>query len=466
MHDQLIAMMRGAGVAEAVIRAFALHLAQLADGGTGFLDRDAIAPVDELPDAAALAAFRPAGERALGRLAVIRLNGGLGTGMGLERAKSLLPVRQGLTFLDLIARQVLNLRRETGARLPLLLMNSFRTDEDSLAALAAHPDLALPGLPLSFVQNQVPKVLLSTLGPARAPGTPELEWCPPGHGDLYLALAASGVLGRLLERGVEYAFVANADNLGASVDPALLGFMVENGVDLLLEAADRAASDRKGGHLCRLRDGRLALREAAQCPPAEVDEFQDTGRYRFFNTNSLWLHLPSLERLLAAYDGVLPLTPIFNRKPLDPRDGSSPAVVQVETAMGSALSVFPRARAVRVPRTRFSPVKTTDDLLAVRSDAYELHGDGRVALHASRSAPPTVGLDGRHYRFVDDLERRFPAGPPSLLRCESLAVDGDVTFGAGVVALGRVRVRAEAGRGEVAAGATLEGDVVLGEELA
>ena len=159
---------------------------------------------------------------------------------------------------------------------------------------------------------------------------------------------------------------------------------------------------------------------------------------------------------------MLPLTPIFNRKTLDPRDKSTPAVVQLETAMGSALSVFPRAAAIRVPRTRFSPVKTTDDLLAVRSDAYELHHDGRVTLHASRSAPPTVSLDTRHYRFLDDLERRFPGGPPSLRRCSSLEVTGDVTFGAGVVALGRVRVRAVDERGEVAAGSTLERDEVVG----
>lgn len=466
MSEELVAKMRSAGVPEAAIRAFGRHLARFAAGGEGLLDHVAISPVDELRDAATLEAFRPAGERALGRLAVVRLNGGLGTGMGLERAKSLLAVRDGLTFLDLIARQVLALREATGARVPLLLMNSFRTEQDSLAALAPYADLGLPGLPLSFVQNQVPKILISTLGPARAPGNPELEWCPPGHGDLYLALATSGLLHRLLERGVQFAFVANADNLGAAVDTALLGFMASNGIDLLLEAADRADSDRKGGHLCRLQDGRLALREAAQCPPAEEAEFQDVNLYRYFNTNSLWLHLPSLDRLLASHDGVLPLTPIFNRKTLDPRDKTSPAVVQIETAMGSALTVFPRATAVRVPRTRFSPVKTTDDLLAVRSDAYELLPDGRVALDPSRPSPPMVALDSRYYRFVDELDRRFPGGPPSLRRCESLRVTGDVSFGAGVVAVGRVHVRAMGGRGEVAAGAELEGDVVLGREPA
>ncbi len=463
MTEELVTRMREAGVPEAAIRAFGRQLALLAAGSAGFLDHDAISPVKELPDAATLGRFRPAGERALGRLAVVRLNGGLGTAMGLERAKSLLVVRDGFTFLDLIARQVLALREATGADIPLLLMNSFRTEKDSLEALAPFADLGLAGLPLSFVQHQVPKILASTLAPANAPGRPELEWCPPGHGDLFLALATSGVLGRLLERGVDFAFVANADNVGAQVDTALLGFMVENGVDLLLEAADRSESDRKGGHLCRLRDGRLALREAAQCPPGEEAEFQNVALYRYFNTNSLWLHLPSLDRLLASHDGVLPLPPIFNRKTLDPRDPTSPAVVQLETAMGSALTVFPRATAVRVPRARFSPVKTTDDLLAVRSDAYELLPDGRVALDPSRSSPPTVALDSRHYRFVDELERRFPSGPPSLRRCESLRVTGDVTFGAGVAVVGRVHVQ---GPGEVAAGAELSGEVVLGKEPA
>jgi UTP--glucose-1-phosphate uridylyltransferase len=307
----------------------------------------------------------------------------------------------------------------------------------------------------------VPKILSDGMVPAVFPDNPELEWCPPGHGDLYTAIAASGLLDRLLEAGIEYAFVSNADNLGAVLEPAILGFMIAERADFLLEAADRTAADRKGGHLCHLRNGRLALRESAQCPPEAEAAFQDVSRYRYFNTNNVWLHLPALSELLTEHKGFLPLPTIVNSKTLDPRDPSSPPVVQLETAMGTAISLFPRAAAIRVPRHRFSPVKNTNDLLAVRSDAYELTEDSRVVLHPDRATPPVVRLDERFYKLVDEFDRRFPAGPPSLLRCSSLVVEGDISFGAGVVVEGNAVVRTEEGGAALPDGARVQGEVSL-----
>lgn len=106
--------------------------------------------------------------------------------MGLTRAKSLLPAQDGFSFLDLIALQVLQMRRELDCWLPLMLMNSFRTRDDSLEGLARHPAIDV-GLPLDFVQHKVPKILASDLSPAVSEDDAELEWCPPGHGDLYTA---------------------------------------------------------------------------------------------------------------------------------------------------------------------------------------------------------------------------------------------------------------------------------------
>jgi len=454
--------MREAGMPDPATRAFLRLYELLVRRDTGLLGRDRIRPLSRpLPDAGALADHRGRGEALLDATAVIKLNGGLGTSMGLEGPKSLLPVRDGLTFLDLIARNVLALRERTGARLPLLFMNSFRTDAPTRAALARHPELELPGLPLTFLQHRVPKIDAATLEPVRWPGDPELEWCPPGHGDLYTALGTSGTLERLLDAGIEWAFVSNADNLGATPDPGILGWMAAEGLAFVMEAADRTPADRKGGHLAELRDGRLVLREAAQCPPEEREEFQDVARYRHFNTNNLWLHLPTLAAALEEHGGFLPLPPIFNRKTVDPRDPESPEVIQLETAMGAAISVLPRAAAVRVPRSRFSPVKTTDDLLAVRSDAYELTDDWRLVLSPRRAAPPEIRLDPAFYRLVDAFDARFPAGPPSLLPCERLEVRGDVTFGAGIVVRGRVVITAPA-PARVADGTVLEGDVRLG----
>ena len=452
--------MREAGVPAPAIASFRLHFHRLCGGEQGFLRETDVQPLGSLPDSEDFDAYLEAGRSATARTAVIKLNGGLGTSMGLDRAKTLLPVRDGLNFLDLIARQVLALRNQVGRDIPLLLMNSYRTSQDSDEVLAGYPELAIPDLPLGFLQNKVPKVLEEGLTPAKNHERPDLGWCPPGHGDLYTAIKGSGLLDLMIGRGIEYAFVSNSDNLGAALEPSLLGYMVAEGLEFMLEVADRTPADRKGGHLCRLLDGRLALRESAQCPPEEADSFQDVGRHRYFNTNNLWVHLPTLNRLLGEHGGFLPLPTVVNRKTLDPRDPSSPRVFQLETVMGTAISLFPKAAAVRIPRSRFSPVKNTNDLLGVRSDAFDLSTDGLIVLGAGRTEPPVIRLDERFFKMIDDFEERFPVGPPSLRLCDRLAVEGDVTFGSGVVIEGDTVVRARA-EATVPDGSVLSGRVDL-----
>ena len=452
-----IRKMRGDDLPEEAIQAFVSHLRRFLSGDSGTLGRDEIAPVESLPDSEGFSGLEKVGGEALGHVVIVKLNGGLGTGMGLDHAKSLLEVRPGLSFLDLIARQVLALRKVTGKPIPILLMNSFRTQQDSARILERYPGLPVGNLPLGFLQHRVPKILVNGLIPASHPVDPELEWCPPGHGDLFTALRTSGALRALLDAGISHAFVSNADNLGAVLDPALLGFMVEHRLEFMLEAADRTEADRKGGHLCRLADGRIALRESAQCPPGEEHEFQDVELYRYFNSNNVWVDLRALRRALTHHRGSLPLHTIVNRKALDPRDARSPEVVQLETAMGAAVSLFDRSAAVRVPRRRFSPVKNTDDLLAVRSDAYRVTDDYRVELAPDRERPPVVTLDSRFFKMIDEFEARFPAGPPSLRRCESLTVVGDVLFESDVTAVGEAVVRAAGRPGRVTAGTTLSG---------
>jgi len=398
--ERCVSAMQEEGLPELAIRTFCLHLERLQNGESGKLSGHDIDPVVDLPDAGALGHHNEAGNTALDQVALIKLNGGLGTGMGLQRAKSLLPVRDGLTFLDLIARQVLSLRKESTRKIPILFMNSFSTHRDTLDALTSYPELAIDDLPLGFMQHKVPKILKDGFLPAHDATNPEFDWCPPGHGDIYTALGTTGLLDHLLAQGINYVFVSNADNLGAVFNTQILGFMVDNEIDFLMEVADRTDVDRKGGHLCRLKNGNLALRESAQCPDDEHQEFQDIERYRYFNTNTVWVYLPELKRLLEERGGVLPLSTIVNHKTLNPRDPQSPPVIQLETAMGSAISLFPEATALRVPRERFSPVKTTSDLLGVRSDAFELTEDFRVRLHRSRSQPPTIALDMKHFKTM------------------------------------------------------------------
>ncbi|MEN8164612.1 MAG: UTP--glucose-1-phosphate uridylyltransferase [Acidobacteriota bacterium] len=439
-----LSKMRTSGADRRAVDNFRHHLEFLLSGGSAFLDAARILPLRDLPDSEDFSRYREPGERLLEKTAVIKLNGGLGTSMGLDQPKSLIEVRDGMTFLDLIARQIIELRRATGAEIPLLLMNSLGTRPSSLACLQQYPELVFEGLPLDFLQNRVPKIDQETMRPVDFPQRPDLEWCPPGHGDLYTALIASGTLGRLLESGIEYTFVSNADNLGAVLSPEILGYMAENQNGFLMEAADRTPADRKGGHLCLIRGEGLALRESAQCPPEENETFQDINRYKFFNTNNLWIHLPTLAEIERRFGGVFPLPTILNGKTVDPQDPKTRAVFQLETAMGSAISIFPGATAVRVPRDRFSPVKGTVDLLAVRSNAYRLTSDFRIVQDPSRSAPPSISLDPNYYAMLADFERRFPSGPPALLKCTSLEITGEVTFARDIELEGSVRISAEA----------------------
>ena len=452
--DSAVEKLRAEGLPEVAIETFARQRARLEAGEQGTLPESEIEPVESLPDAEELPDDPDGARAALDRAVVIKLNGGLGTSMGMSRAKSLLEVKDGLSFLDVIARQVLTLREEAGARVPLVLMNSFATRDDSLAALSRYPDLEVD-LPLDFVQGKVPKLRADDLEPVSWPDDPKLEWVPPGHGDLYPSLAGSGMLDAMLERGYEYAFVSNSDNLGATLDERILAWFARERLPFLMEAADRTESDRKGGHLARRPDGGLVLREIAQTPKEDEAAFQDVSRHRYFNCNTLWVSLPALAEKLSEGGGVLELPMIVNRKTVDPTDSSSPAVIQLETAMGAAIDVFEGAAAVRVPRSRFVPVKTTADLLSLRSDAYVMSEGPRVELAPEREGtPPVIDLDSEHYKLVPDLERRFPVGPPSLVACERLTVEGDVRFGSGVVVRGSVQVE---GPREIEDGAVLEG---------
>jgi len=455
--------MQAAGVAQVAIDTFEQQLERLRGGETGVLAESEIEPVADLPDADELPEDEQGAREALAQTVVIKLNGGLGTSMGMTEPKSLLEVKDGLTFLDITVRQILDLRRRMDAALPLVLMNSFATREASLAALAPYDELPVKGVDADFVQSKVPKLDADSLEPAQWPADPSLEWAPPGHGDLYPSLLSSGMLAALIGAGYRYAFVANVDNLGAVMEPRILAWFAREQIPFLMEVADRTAADRKGGHLAQRAGGGgfgLVLREIAQTPEGDVDTFQDIARHRFFNTNTLWLDLHALRDTLCERGGVLGLPMIVNRKTVDPGDRSSTPVIQLETAMGAAIDVFDGARAIRVPRTRFAPVKTTDDLLALRSDAYVLHEDGTLALAPERggAGAPLVQLDPAHYRLLRDFEARFAAGPPSLVQAQRLTVRGDVAFGAGVVVRGAVTVEHDGdGRRRIADGARLDG---------
>jgi UTP--glucose-1-phosphate uridylyltransferase len=447
--------MRQAGVDEVAIDTFAHYYRLLEHGETGMIAEDTIEPLD-MEALADVDVSDEVASEAIGKTAVIKLNGGLGTSMGMDRAKSLLCVRRGLSFLDIIARQVLHLRKQYDATLPLMFMNSFRTSADTMEALARYEDLPVDGLPLEFLQNKEPKLLAADLLPASYPKAPDLEWCPPGHGDIYTALRGTGLLAQLLDAGYRYIFVSNSDNLGAVPDARVAGWFAESGAPFAIEAVRRTPSDRKGGHFARRKaDGRIVLRESAQTLDKDKEALADLTRHRFASTNNLWFDAQAMVEALDARAGILGLPLIRNVKTLDPADPSTPEVIQIETAMGAAIEVFEGARTIEVGRDRFVPVKTTDDLLVLRSDVYDLGRD--FVLDQVGDEVPFVALDGEFYKLVGDFDQRFPDGAPSLREAESFTVEGDWTFGRGVRVVGDVALNATAAQ-------RVEGGAVLSED--
>lgn len=452
--------MEAAAVSEAAIRAFERNYQALIRNESGMISEASISPCDSVPDLKQVSSGNEEFDsKLLAKTVVIKLNGGLGTGMGLQKAKSLLPVKDNTTFLDIIADQIIHLREQTGAKVRFLLMDSFSTSVDTMEHMEIYKEQDLSGAEnIELMQNQIPKIDAETMAPAVWEKNPAYEWCPPGHGDLYAAMEGSGWLDVLLAGGVKYAFVSNSDNLGAVLDAGLLSYFSESGMPFLMEATRRTEADKKGGHLAvRKSDNQLLLREVAQCADEDLDAFQNIDKHQYFNTNSLWVRLDVLKELLIKEDGVLPLPMIKNTKTIDPRDKNSTTVYQLEVAMGAAIESFPGSGAVCVPRSRFAPVKTTSDLFALRSDAYEQTPDGRIALVAAREGkPPVIDLCDK-YKMVDSLEG---LGMPSLIKARKLTVRGLVRFADGVTIVGNVSFINESGETKWVAGGTYSDEEV------
>jgi UTP--glucose-1-phosphate uridylyltransferase len=216
----------------------------------------------------------------------------------------------------------------------------------------------------------------------------------------------------------------------------------------------RTASDRKGGHFARRKaDGRIVLRETAQTTEKDKKALADLERHKYSSTNNLWFDLERMRHELDRRDNVLGLPLIRNEKNVDPSDPKSPKVIQIETAMGAAIEVFPDSRLIEVGRDRFVPVKTTNDLLVLRSDAYDLGSD--FVLDQVAEQLPFIDLDDDYYKAVEEFDKRFPSGVPSLKEAESLIIDGDWTFGERVQVKGSAKLKGDHGR--------VESGTVLGE---
>ncbi|MCX7725739.1 MAG: UTP--glucose-1-phosphate uridylyltransferase, partial [Chitinispirillaceae bacterium] len=355
------------------------------------------------------------GREALSKTVVLKLNGGLGTTMGCSNPKSLIKVKNGYTFLDLCIKNMFVLREKYGIEIPLLLMNSFYSNEATIAALSNYPPIN-KNLPVTFVQNKFPRINPSDLSPLSFPENKELEWNPCGHADLYIALFTSGLLDILIEKGYQYLFISNIDNLGASVDLSILGYMVKNSFNFLMEVTKRTNSDKKGGHLAiRKEDNHLILRELSQCEENELIYFTDINKHALFNTNNIWLDIRELKRILIEKNFLLDLPFICNRKKIDYK-GETISFFQLECAIGSGILLFSHPSYTYVNRERFVPVKTTEDLLRVQSNCFIITDEYLLKRNTNmcNSNLPEIKLDPNYYAKIDDFIKRFSKGVPLL----------------------------------------------------
>eukprot|EP00124_Ichthyophonus_hoferi_P000422 Ihof_evm15s15 gene=Ihof_evmTU15s15 len=299
----------------------------------------------------------------LDKLVVVKLNGGLGTTMGCTGPKSVIEVRDDMTFLDLTVRQIEWLNESFGCDVPLVLMNSFNTHDDTEKIVQKYA--ASPVTILTFNQSRFPRIYKESLKPCATTFMGDNgKWFPPGHGDVYGALHRSGILNGLLEKGKEHMFMSNIDNLGATVDLNILQYLDTHSTEFIMEVTNKTQADVKGGTLIDY-NGQCRLLEIAQVPKDHVDEFKSVKKFRIFNTNNLWIKLSAIERLVKT--DAFNMEIIINEKSLD-----GMKIVQLETACGAAIKHFKDACGINVPRTRFLPVKTCSDLMIVKSNLYSI----------------------------------------------------------------------------------------------
>ncbi len=381
---------------------------------------------------------------ALGKLVVGKLNGGLGTSMGCSGPKSLIEVKEGKSFLGLILEQLESFQKHYGVSVPLLLMNSFYTQEETQQALG---QLSGNLQVHSFQQNKYPRIEEDSLDPLEESKFGREAWYPPGHGDFYRCFYDQGLLDDLLAQGKEILFMSNADNLGATLDERILHYMLDQDVPFLMEMTAKTLADVKGGTLYD-RDGRLRLLEVAQVPEEHLDEFCSLDRFKTFNTNNIWIHLKHLKKRLQ--DGPLDLELIVNRKNVQ-----GTKVIQFETAIGSALDHFQGAKGLMVGRERFRPVKKTSDLFLIQSNLFTLdRGTLMRNPDRTRSELPVVTFD-KPFTDIEEYETRIPA-IPNLLELESLDLRGNVTIEPDVVLKGKVAIASNDKPFNISKGTVLE----------
>lgn len=384
-------------------------------------------------------------------LAVCRLNGGLGTSMGCVGPKSAIEVKNNQSFLDLIVAQMQALNKKYSAKVPLVLMNSFNTNLDTQKIIKKYNG-RLPIM--TFQQNQFPRLRKDSLLPLSVKKYGVQSSYPPGHGDFYQSIAKTGILDTLIKQGKKYMFIANADNLGASIDLKILSKMKQTGSPFIMEVTDKTRADVKGGTLVKTDHHDLRLLEIAQVPKDYVEEFKSVKKFKIFNTNNIWVNLLELKKKIESNS--LKLDVIINQKFINHLP-----VIQLETAIGSGINFFEGSLAVKVPRIRFVPIKKTDDLLLVQSNLFIID-NGILIKNPERQFEglPLIRL-GENFQDVEEYQNRFQT-IPDILELDLLTVVGNVHFGKNMTLRGNVILVCERGELNLPDNSLLENKVLTG----
>jgi len=387
------------------------------------------------------------GEEHLEHVVVVKLNGGRSTSMGGAVPKCFVQAKNSMSFLDIAMKRIMYLNDRFKVEIPLVLMDSFFTNQATEKIVGRTPLLIM-----NFIQNEYPRLVAQDFSILDT--NTEEDWCPAGHGDFYISFYESGLLHKLLELGYRWVFISNIDNLCADVSPHLLGLMIDGGHDFMMEVTRKTRADVKGGAPAFIK-GHPGLLEIAQVAPEHEQEFQDIDKFRYFNTNNLWIDIEAIRDKIEAKSLKIPTI-------LNPKTIMNKEIIQIETAMGAAMGAFSKPAAIAVPRSRFFPIKKMKDLLILQSDAFLLDEQYRIVPNNRRPERlpflPEV-VFGNGFMADNELANWF-ADPAtlSLVEAESLAVNGKVFFEKNVVVKGKVEVTQQ---GEeqlrIAEGTVLEG---------
>lgn len=295
-------------------------------------------------------ALRAAGERSInmGQLGIVVLNGGMATRFG-GRVKGTVEVFEGKSFLELKIRDVCKISE----KIKIFIMNSFSTEQKTKQLCLEKKEFGVKSSITMFNQFIAPRLNMD--GSYYQSEDDLCSFYGPGHGDFPYALKASGCLDSFIDGGGRYIFFSNVDNLGARVDPVLLGIHIRRQSELTAEIAKKNPGDVGGAPA--IVDGKLRLVEGFCFP-----DYFDHNKVDVFNCSTYWVNAESLKK-----EFILPWY-VVNKKVCGHK------VVQFERLAGD-MSCFFKTNYLKVPRNkRFFPIKTPQDLKDYRSDLKMLLG--------------------------------------------------------------------------------------------